>query len=243
MNPDEPKPLPSETRELLRAEKGAFFAPDDARRRVFERLGAAMPRPGGSGGEGGQPRGVEGMHSVSSVGSGGIAASIARPVSIGLALVIGAVGGTATWNALRPAPKSPVVYIDRVVPLPVAATAPTNTESEPAEPRALPNPPSAADPAMSVTRDVDLTAERSLLDVARTALARGNGEDALVAATKHEKRYPRGDLSEEREAMAIQALVLLRRYDEARARGATFHRRFPGSVLAPGIDAALGAIP
>ena len=79
--------------------------------------------------------------------------------------------------------------------------------------------------------------------MARTALARGDGEDALAAVARHEARYPSGALAEEREAIAIQGLLLVKRFDDARARGDRFHRRYPRSILAPAIDAALGSIP
>jgi len=245
MNPDDPKPLSSATLALLRAEKGALFAPEDARSRVLERLTSVLPGSGGPGGGGGT-----GGH-----GHGGSAASaapreamtlLARPISLGLAVAVGAVGGAAAWNALRPVPKPEIVYVDREVaaPLPAVISSTTVPPSLPSAPVTSKEPARAAvlSPA-SVIPDGQLAAERGLLDVARTALARGNGEDALAASSRHEKRYPSGALAEEREAMAIQALILLERYDQARVRGASFHQRFPGSVLAPAVDAALATIP
>jgi hypothetical protein len=86
-----------------------------------------------------------------------------------------------------------------------------------------------------------LAQERALLDVARTALGRGDGQATLTALAKHAQRFPNGQLAEEREALGIQALLLLKRNDEARARGARFRQRYPGSVLLPAIEAALAA--
>jgi hypothetical protein len=232
MIPDDPKPLPPATLELLRAERGALFAPDDARSRVRERLAPAFQRGGGSGGAG--PRG-QGSPPRRLLGS------VARPLSLGLTLLVGAAIGGALSSALQ-VPKRELIYVDRPVLVPVGVPgAPAVPESAPAPlvPAAAPR----VEGAPSAKPDAELAAERAILDIARTALARGNGADALAATSKHEKRYPSGALGEEREAMAIQALVLLQRYDEARARGARFHQRFSGSVLAPAIDAALGAIP
>jgi len=240
MSPEDPKPLPSATLDLLRVERGAIFAPEDARSRVLARLAAKLPAPtdpDASGGDGGH--GSPATPASSSPGGFG---SLARPLSLGLALAVGGVGGAALWSALRPAPDRVIVYVDRPVlaPAPVAApiltSPPTSASGPPTNPaRAAPDP-------AARNADDGLAAERGLLDVARTAISRGDGENALAATARHERRFPAGALAEEREAMAIQALLLLRRDDDARARGAEFHRRFPGSVLAPAIDAALETI-
>ena len=86
----------------------------------------------------------------------------------------------------------------------------------------------------------DLTAERSLLDVARTALGRGDFPNALASADAHQKRFPKGALAEEREALAVQALAGAGRNDEARLRAERFARSFPGSILLPAVEAAGG---
>jgi hypothetical protein len=246
MNPDDPKPLPPETLALLRAEKGAVFAPHDARSRVLERLTSTFPGSGGEGGGGGNGGHEAVGPSAESVPPHRSIAWLARPSSLALAIAVGAVGGAAAWDSMRPAAKPRIIYVDRELPASSAAVIPSSVP-----PSSLPNPrtTSAKRPGFVVegpapaTLDGQLAAERRLLDVARTALARGNGGDAFAAASLHGERYPNGALTEEREAMAIQALILLAKYDEARVRGVSFHRRFPGSVLAPAIDAALGAIP
>jgi hypothetical protein len=46
-------------------------------------------------------------------------------------------------------------------------------------------------------------------------------------------------MTEEREAIAIQALVKLGRKEDARARADRFRRRFPRSVLMVVVDAAI----
>ena len=82
-----------------------------------------------------------------------------------------------------------------------------------------------------------------LLNRARAAFAAGDYGAALAAVVSHAKRFPSGRLEEEREALAVKALVGAGRYDEAQARGARFRARFPRSFLAPTIDEALGTIP
>jgi hypothetical protein len=84
-----------------------------------------------------------------------------------------------------------------------------------------------------------LAAERALLDVARSALARGAPQDALEAANRHGKEYPGGTLAEERDALTIKSLVALGRMDEARARAAIFERLYPNSMALAAIRSAL----
>jgi hypothetical protein len=143
-----------------------------------------------------------------------------------------------------------VQIVERVVPAPAetavapagpSAYAPQATRApaapEPSASAASPSPSPSAKPADS------LAAERALLDPARTALGRGDGTSALDAVRKHEAQFASGKLAEEREAIAVQALVVLRRSEEARARAARFQQRYPGSVLAPSVAAALEAAP
>jgi hypothetical protein len=86
-----------------------------------------------------------------------------------------------------------------------------------------------------------LSAEQALLDPARVAIARGDGAGALARLALHERRFPNGALSQEREAMAIRALVLTGDRDRARARAESFRSRYPGSLLWPMIAASLDA--
>ncbi len=47
----------------------------------------------------------------------------------------------------------------------------------------------------------------------------------------HLARFPDGQFAEEREALAIRALAMAGRVDEARARAALFRDAFPESML------------
>jgi hypothetical protein len=88
----------------------------------------------------------------------------------------------------------------------------------------------------------DLAAETALLDRAHAALARGEAARALEAADAHARSFPRGQLAENRESVAVQALVHLGRRAEARARGAAFRRRWPGGLLRERVEGALRSI-
>jgi len=87
--------------------------------------------------------------------------------------------------------------------------------------------------------DVDLAAERALVDRARTALTRGQPASALEALDAHARSYPRGRLGEEREALAVDALARSGQMDAARARAARFHASYPDSVFAGVVNAAI----
>ena len=54
---------------------------------------------------------------------------------------------------------------------------------------------------------------------------------ALAALLEHARRFPRGWLTEEREALRVRSLAGAGRTDEARAAAADFGARFPHSVL------------
>ncbi len=90
---------------------------------------------------------------------------------------------------------------------------------------------------------IGLGAERVLLDRARRSLLHGDPLGALAAVGEHERRFPRGVLSEERDALRVEALVAAARFDDARASAAAFHAAHPGSLLTPAVDSALTAIP
>jgi hypothetical protein len=82
-----------------------------------------------------------------------------------------------------------------------------------------------------------------LLDAARAVLASEDPARSLSVLDEHRRRFPRGQLGEEREALAVQALVALGRYDEARERAARFRAAVPNSLFLPSVDATLSSIP
>jgi hypothetical protein len=166
--------------------------------------------------------------------------------ALGAAFLAGGVAGFTAHAALRSPAAAHVVYVDRTPAPPqrepeVAGEAPpsqaaatTQASVDPA-PRAIPR------GASSTTSS--LSAERVLLDDARSALATGDAPRALGLVDAHARRFSRPQLAEEREALAVQALVALGRYDEARARAARFRAGAPNSLFLPAIEASLASIP
>jgi hypothetical protein len=124
--------------------------------------------------------------------------------------------------------------------------------AEPAAPTLSVNDlPAASDSAASAPRPANATttaapdpadserAEVALLDRAQAALA-SRPADALASCDEHARRFPSGTLVQEREVLAIDALVRLGRRDEAEARAARFRQAFPRSGHLRRVDALLG---
>jgi hypothetical protein len=74
--------------------------------------------------------------------------------------------------------------------------------------------------------------------MARTALGRGDASSALAAVDTHAREFPRSQLAQEREVIAIQALAAAGRVPEAKRRAAAFRAAFPGSPLQTIVDDA-----
>jgi hypothetical protein len=199
-----------------------------------------------------------------------LVSALSKP--IGIALVSAAVGGAGTYvltehtqpiessgdhTATAPAPVTarPVAQVPRAIspPLPAqppeaARPSPTSRNEitrRPVRASALPPNPKPA-PAPSTTLPSapgSLGEQQALLDAARKALARGESRAVLETLSAHSSRYPNSDLVEEREALAIKALVAAGQYAAARERSARFQHRFPNSLLGPSVAASLRAIP
>jgi len=156
------------------------------------------------------------------------------PLGVGGAL--GAMGHA--WLGSAPSPHHPALP---VAPASVVVPVPATTVEE-APPVAEAEAP--ADPAPAATVAAarsSLPDERALLDRARRQLASAEPQRALTFLEQHAQRYARGALAEEREAMWVNALVLLGRKDEAKARGEAFQSRFPNSLMGTNVRAALRA--
>lgn len=165
----------------------------------------------------------------------------------GLAAAAALAGGAAgAWVHSRVA-EPRIVVVER--PAPAFVVAPAVTSATPVE-TGVPAPqvPSATAKATATaapprvnrapvedkplpSHDVPLARERSLLDMGRTALARGDTEAAFRAVKTLEQEAPNGQLVEEREVLAVQTLVTANRTAEARRRAAVFRTKYPSSPL------------
>lgn len=140
------------------------------------------------------------------------------------------VSGVLPAEPLAKSPSSTIVVtapsVD-LVPLPSTVPPVPSAHSKPTSPMASAQ--EVADPAL----------EAPLLRSAQDAL-RTNPSETLAKTQEHARKYPRGLLVQEREVMAIEALLKLGRRDEAASRAERFSRSFPGSTHQRRIDALLG---
>jgi len=185
--------------------------------------------------------------------------ALARPwrFAVGLTLVGGITGGVL--HAVFAPEKVRIVYVDRpagegstktiaaaasgdreAATLSPSTAARAATVSSSVETSRTPMPPVPEDAPANVS---SWSKERALLENARRALGAGEPEVCLFELGKHARAFPTGRLAEEREALAINALVGVGRYTEARQKADLFARRYRHSFLAPSVEAAISAIP
>jgi hypothetical protein len=132
-----------------------------------------------------------------------------------------AVAGGAAWLATRPA------RVSVAPPAPVAVPATAQSPSPAPAPQPMRPAPAARTPAAET--------EIGLLRRARRALAAHDPVQALAALERHRRRWPEGELLQEREVLAIQALSLAGSPGAARERADAFLARFPSSTLSAAV--------
>jgi hypothetical protein len=138
--------------------------------------------------------------------------------------LVAAPGGSQPSNTVAPL-TSPGEPERAPIHRPIAPL-PRRTEEPP--PVVMPPPASSeatfpADPADAYD------AENLRIRAARGLLQAGRTQEALVALERLRRELPNGELSQEREALSIEALRLLGRTAEARERASAFLVRYPRS--------------
>ncbi len=133
--------------------------------------------------------------------------------------------------AVAPEPDRPaaVVSVDQ---LPAAPPLARGIGSAPAAASSTKPPAGAAEAAPAAT-------ELELVQRARAALA-SDPNRALTLTNEHAVTYPRGELVQEREVIAVEALARLGRNEEASRRALAFVRRFPETPYAARLEMAIG---
>jgi hypothetical protein len=244
---DEGEPVSDELPDRVDPELEAFFAAERARPNAAEPVRhAALARVLGAATSPPVPVGISRL-AAASMTVGALVAGLG----------LGALGHRA-WVT----PPTPSVSPEAPGTPRVEASAPDEPEEEVRatreEPRIVPPPPepapevvvapvdepvAAPPPRSPEVEEESLGDEMALVARAQTALHRGLYASALSALDEHARRFPRGDLAEEREALAVQALARAGRDDEARARADRFESRYPRSVLVPVVRAAVDGSP
>jgi hypothetical protein len=233
-------PFDDDVKDLLDAERRVAPPSPATADRVFAAVAARLVVP--------SPFGSDGSHGCGgSGGAAGASGAVRRASSLASfarrawpllsAFALGAGVTAATVAGRPPVTVEKIVYVERPAP-PLAPVAPPAPSTSP-----LPPPVPARTAAAAPPSGDRLAAERALLDVARGALAGGDAGGALAAIQRHGRDFPSGALTEEREALAVKALVMAGRYDEARARGARFRAQFPRSMMLRSVESSLATIP
>jgi hypothetical protein len=231
--------------EALRALGTGGEAPVEAKQRVYGALSASLG-------------GAAATTAVAAAIPKATLPPVAAPTLVGFAsskvLLLGAgiwltggVTGAALYGAFQ-REQVHVVYVDRPT---TAHTPAAPTLTPPQMPSSVPASSAtganvtrgarSAEPSSASSGQSDLARERALLDVARADAAHGEPALVLAQVERHLRQFPHGQLTEEREALAIRALLALARGDEARARATSFRTSYPNSFFMPVIDSALPA--
>jgi hypothetical protein len=208
----------------------------DARARLWERIDASAGASAAASANAGASAAGAGASAAKATG---IAAG-AKALAIGAVFAAGVGAGVAGDRWLSPAPAAPPpIIIATPQPQPPAEVG----TALPVEPTHLASPPPAAErpkPASSrpPSSSANERSERLVLEAARTALLKRDASAALEAIARHRATFPKGALTEERDALEVQALASLGRTDEARSKGRVFLKNYPQSVFGPAVEAS-----
>jgi len=227
--------------EVAREELPAPEQLDSLAARIAPLLGAPPGGGGGAGGAGGGGGGA--VTAASGAGSGLTAKGALGVLLVGATLAAG--GGAAFLGMSGRGSSTPTpAVVSPDAPTPAAPLPdPFPAEPEPVAPveppPSVPEPvrPGGRAPAQTAAPE-DPEAEVRLLQQAQDALS-GSPTQALALAREHTRRFPRGTLAQEREVLAIDALVRLGRTAEAQTRADRFHSRWPGSSHGRRVDALI----
>jgi len=234
--------------EALRALGPGEEPPVEAKQRVAGALFTALDAAALAAAAAPKPLAPASLHPAPVSLLGGVAGSKVLAVA-GAIWLMGGITGAALYRVLRPT-EVRVVYIDRPARIAGSAALPLEPDSAPSGTPAnsAPSGAQSTPPASGVARSKpsfvadspsDLARERALLDIARADAAHGDPTQALNTAEQHRHLFPHGRLAEEREALAIRALLSLGRRQEAEARARAFRIAYPHSFLSSALESAL----
>jgi hypothetical protein len=132
--------------------------------------------------------------------------------------------------AAVPAAEAAAAPVAEVASVPVPPPAPrpphATRAAPPATPAPAPAPEAAPAPVASLEREV------AALRAVRTSLSSNDAAGALATLDTYAHEFPRGALSEEADALRVEALCALHRRDEATQAAASFLERHPQSLHA-----------
>jgi hypothetical protein len=182
--------------------------------------------------------------------SAGLAGWLKGLCGLALSFAIGAYVMSHAGRS-KPAPRHAVVNaaapvaVPRVIATPAPIVEPAKLQPTRAKPAIAParvrTPPRRSAPEAAAAAPTP-ESELVLLERSRAALDR-DPASALALAEAHARSHPSGIFAQEREMLAIEALLKLKRKAEARARAERFVQRYPDSPQAPRVRAWIERTP
>lgn len=213
----------------------------------------------GPGGDGGAPPNIPGVGG----GTTGALAKIALAAALGAGAIAGGVALTRRPDAPAPAPlvatvttpaasATPLVSAENDDPLPAPSSPPRGPRAprphltRTATPEPVPSSPSPDPATTSLAAPAAASPERprSELEILTEAkrIAPNQPAAALALLDEHARRYPSGALEQEREVLAIEALVRVGKRADARSRAESFAKKFPASAHLRRIEVVIGPL-
>ena len=165
--------------------------------------------------------------------------SLAAAASLCLGAVSVSAAAAALWSyRFDPRESIPSAHPNVVPQIRVSST--VTERLAPVAPRDTPAPTASKPARPPVDRD-SYAAEIRLLRRAQSAYAGSDYSSSLAVLAEHVRRFPKGGLAEEREALRVRSLAALGRTVQARRAAASFAERFPRSALLPRVRESLEA--
>jgi hypothetical protein len=193
--------LPEDVLALLAAEREREPLPADVVDAKLAAFHAALSSPSSGGAPGGAPPDA-------ASGSPAPTKLATKLAGYTAAVALGALVGFGSAKLLASAPEpipAPAPSARSVIIAPPASVAPVVTPPVAVPEPSRAAPPVSAPPLPQAPAPSTLHAERVLLERARSAILRRDADAALAAVALHAKRFPHGQLAEEREALRTQA--------------------------------------
>lgn len=227
MIPEPLKPFAQELLELEKVQSSATGPSPEALERMLQRLEVGLALPA--------------QAVVSVTAPGAAIAPVAGKLGFGLSMLASGIllGSIATALVMRPVVprEAPPVVISQKEIVPIPEPRVEVAPSPPSPPPVVLRPMVRSVP-VPVTPQSSLPSEQGFLDIARAAIVSGRSQAALDALDRHSRNFPNGELAEEREALAIQALAQLGDATATRTRAEAFRKSYPNSILLPAVDFA-----
>lgn len=187
--------------------------------------------------------GTLGAASAGTSTAGGLAALVAKlgtaKVVLGLTAALATAGGTALWSRVNApeattasvAASSQAAYVSPIPPEPVVPEVPAAPLSE-VKTAAAPSRPRTANSRSSLEDEAQLLAQ------AQQKISQGDARGALSVLSEHQREFPRGTLSLERQATFAIARCLAGQTTRGRADAVRFRRQHPNSPMVKRLESA-----